>query len=119
MRTTLATSFDESVSYWFDMVLHGMGGSIRDWVYDFLGKKGIGREEIPDRFQDVVKILLERLGNSARVIAYRTMVELYKEFSLAANFPYDDSLEDRFVVLKDRVMADRLHPTKTISLRLS
>ncbi|HEX9196782.1 MAG TPA: hypothetical protein VF906_03215, partial [Candidatus Bathyarchaeia archaeon] len=71
-----------SVNYWFDLVLQGMGSPIRDWVYDFLDKKGIKRDDIPARFEDVVKILHERLGTSARVIAYRTMVELYKEFSL-------------------------------------
>jgi len=92
-----------SVNYWFDLVLQGMGGPIRDWVYDFLDKKGIKREDIPSRFEDVVKILHERLGTSARVIAYRTMIELYKEFSLSANFDYEDSLEDRFVFLKERV----------------
>ncbi len=77
--------------------MQGMG-PIRDWVYDFLEKKGISREDIPSRFEDVVKILLERLGTSARVIAYRTMVELYKEFSLSADFEYDDSLSEKFVL---------------------
>jgi hypothetical protein len=119
MRTNLISGFQMSVNYWFDLVLQGMGGPIRDWVYDFLDKKGIKREDIPSRFEDVVKILHERLGTSARVIAYRTMVELYKEFSLSANFDYEDSIEDRFVFLKERVLADRLHPTRTPSLKLA
>jgi len=118
MRTNLISGFQLSVSYWFDQVLQGMG-PIRDWVYDFLQKKGISREDIPTRFEDVVKILLERLGTSARVIAYRTMVELYKEFSLSADFDYDDSLPEKFVFLKERVLADRLHPTRTPSLKLA
>jgi hypothetical protein len=119
MRTNLISGFQLSVSYWFDLVLQGMGAPIRDWVYDFLEKKGISREDIPVRFEEVVKILLERLGTSARVIAYRTVVELYKEFSLSANFDYDDSLAERFVFLKERVLVDRLHPTRTPSLRLA
>jgi hypothetical protein len=119
MRTNLISGFQLSVSYWFDNILQGMGEPIRSWVYDFLEKKGISREDIPSRFEDVVKILLERLGTSARVIAYRTMVELYKEFSLSSNFDYDDSLTERFVFLKERVLADRLHPTRTPSLRLA
>ena len=102
--------FQESVSYCFDTALTSMGAPIRDWVYDFLEKRGIQREEIPARFEDVVKTLLERLGNSARVIAYRTMVGLYQQFSLSPDFDYQDSLPDRFVVLKDRVMTDRLYP---------
>ncbi len=116
MRTTLMPGFQLAVDYWFDRVLQGMGGPIRDWIYDFLSKKGINREDIPGRFDDVVKTLMERLGSSARVIAYRTVVELYKEFALPPNFEYDDSLPDRFVYLKERVVADRLHPT-TPSLR--
>ena len=119
LRTNLISGFQLSVNYWFDLVLQGMGGPIRDWVYDFLDKKGIKRDDIPARFEDVVKILHERLGTSARVIAYRTMVELYKEFSLNANFDYEDSIEDRFVFLKERVLADRLHPTRTPSLKLA
>ena len=116
MRTNLMPGFQLAVDYWFDRVLQGMGGPIRDWIYDFLSKKGIGREDIASRFEDVVKTLMERLGTSARVIAYRTVVELYKEFSLPPNFEYDDSLPDRFAYLKERVVADRLHPT-TPSLR--
>jgi hypothetical protein len=81
-----------------------------------LDKKGISRKDIPGRFEDVVKTLLERLGTSARVIAFRTIVELYKEFALAPNVEYDDSLPDRFVYLRERVVADRLRPT-TQSLR--
>ncbi len=118
MRTNLISGFQLSVSYWFDLVLQGMGEPIRDWVYDFLEKKGISRGDIPVRFEEVVKILLERLGTSARVIAYRTVVELYKEFSLSANFDYDDSLTDRFVFLRERVLMDRLHPMRTPSLRI-
>ena len=96
-----------------------MGGHLRDWIYDFLEKKGINRADIPGRFEDVVKILQERLGTSARVIAYRTMVELYKEFSMTATIDYNDSLPDRFVFLRERVLADRLFPTRTLSLRLA
>ena len=119
MRSSLMSGFQLAVNYWFDLVLQGMGGSIRDWIYDFLEKKGIRRDDIPGRFEDVVKILQERLGTSARVIAYRTMVELYKEFALTASFDYDDSIPDRYVFLKERVLADRLHPTKAPSLRLA
>ena len=116
MNTNLMPSFQLAVDYWFDRVLQGMGQPIRDWIYDYLGKKGIHRKEIPTRFEEVVKTLLERLGTSARVIAYRTIVELYKEFALPPNFEYDDSLPDRFVYLRERVVSDRLRPT-THSLR--
>lgn len=116
MNTNLMPGFQVAVDYWFDQVLQGMGTPIRDWTYDFLDKKGIKRKDIPSRFEDVVKTLLERLGTSARVIAYRTVVELYKEFGLTPNFEYDDSLPDRFVYLRDRVVTDRLRP-RTHSIR--
>ena len=118
MRSNLISGFQLSVNYWFDLVLQGMGAPIRDWVYDFLEKKGITRSDIPVRFEEVIQILLERLGMSARVIAFRTIVELYNEFSLNPNFEYDDSLTDRFVFLRERVLMDRLHPMRTPSLRL-
>src|SRR5437588_10675568 len=113
MRTNLISGFQLSVNYWFDLVLQGMGGPIRDWVYDFLDKKGIKRDDIPARFAEVVKILHERVGTSARVIAYRTMVELYKAFSLNANLDYEDSIEDMFVFVKERALADRAHQTRS------
>ena len=114
MNTNLMPSFQLAVDYWFDRVLQGMGQPIRDWIYDYLGKKGIDRKDIPSRFEEVVKTLLERLGTSARVIAYRTIVELYKEFALPPNFEYDDSLPDRFIYLRERVVSDRLRPTTHI-----
>src|SRR5947208_15215416 len=105
MRTNLISGFQLSVSYWFDLVLQGMGGPIRDWVYDFLDKKGIKRVDIPARFGDVVKILHERLGTIARVIAYRTMVDLYKEFSFSAKLDYEVSIYIILVFLTVRMIA--------------
>lgn len=110
LNTNLMPGFQMAVDYWFDRVLQGMGSSIRAWTYDFLEKNGISRKDIPTRFEDVVKTLLERLGTSARVIAFRTVVELYKEFGLTPNFEYDDSLPDRYVYLRERVVTDRLRP---------
>jgi len=110
LRSPIMAYFQDSVSYCFDSALTSMGKQIRDWVYDYLEKRGIGREEIPARFEDVVKTLLDRLGTSARVIAYRTMIGLYQQFSLNPDFDYQDSLPDRFVVLKDRVVTDKLYP---------
>lgn len=108
--------FQESVGYCFDSALEGMGAPIRDWVYDFLEKRGIPKDEIPARFEDVVKTLLDRLGTSARVIAYRTMIGLYQQFSLSPDFDYQDSIPERFVVLKDRVITDKLYPKLTKSV---
>src|SRR5437667_12606014 len=70
MRTTLMPGFQLAVDYWFDRVLQGMGVHIREWIYDFLNKKGISREDIPGRFVDVVNTVLERLELSASDISF-------------------------------------------------
>src|SRR5207249_11817461 len=67
MRTTLMPGFQLAVDYWFDRVVQGMGGPIREWIYDFVNKKGISREDIPSRFEDVVKTLMESTVPSGRV----------------------------------------------------
>jgi hypothetical protein len=110
MRAPLETFFHDTVSYCFNTTLEGMGQTVRDVIVDHLGKKGIPRVEISTRFDDVVRVLTDTFGTSARIIIYRTMVELHKEYSLPTNFTYQDSLKDRFILLRDRVLADHLMP---------
>ena len=116
MRGLIASYFQESVGYCFDSALESMGGNIRNWVYDFIEKKGIPKTDIPSRFEDIMKMLLERLGTGARVIAYRTMTQLYQTFGLNQDLAYDESLIDRYSQLKDRVVTDRLYP-KTVRIQ--
>jgi len=92
------------------MALEGMGETVRDVIIAHLGQRGIPKAEISTRFDDVVKVLTDTFGTSARIIIYRTMIELYKEYSLTAEFTYQDSLRDRFILLRDRVLADHLMP---------
>jgi hypothetical protein len=89
-----------------------MGPTVRDVIYDLLAKKGIVQSEISSRFDDVVAILTDSLGASARVIIYRTMTLLCQEYQMRADFSYQDSLKDRMVMLKDRVVADHLYPKR-------
>ena len=110
MRAPLETFFHDTVSYCFNMALEGMGETVRDVIIAHLGQRGIPKAEISTRFDDVVKVLTDTFGTSARIIIYRTMIELYKEYSLTAEFTYQDSLRDRFILLRDRVLADHLMP---------
>ncbi len=110
MRAPLVTFFHDTVSLCFNSALEGMGVTVRDVICDHLEKKGIPEAEISTRFDDVVRVLTETFGTSARIIVYKTMVELYKEYSIRADFTYQDSLRDRFILLKDRVIADHLVP---------
>ena len=110
MRGLITSYFQESVGYCFDSALESMGGNIREWVYEFIEHKGIQKTDIPTRFEDIMKMLLERLGTGARVIAYRTMTGLYQQFGLNPDFAYDESLIDKYGLLKERVVTDRLYP---------
>ena len=89
-----------------------MGPTVRDVIYDLLAKKGIEQPEISSRFDDVVAILMDSLGASARVLIYRTMTLLCQEYQVRADFTYQDSLRDRMVLLRDRVVADHLYPKR-------
>jgi hypothetical protein len=89
-----------------------MGPTVREVIYDLLAKKGIEQSEISSRFDDVVAVLTDSLGASARVLVYRTMTLLCQEYQLKADFNYQDSLRDRMVLLRDRVVVDHLYPKR-------
>lgn len=108
----MVTVFHDTVNFCFNAALEGMGTTVRDVIYDHLEKKRIPRPEISMRFDDVVLVLTETFGTSARIIIYKTLFELYKEYSIRSDFTYQDSLRDRFTLLKDRVVADHLIPRR-------
>jgi hypothetical protein len=89
-----------------------MGTSVRDVVYDHLRRKGIPESEIPAQFDDVVKVLNESFGGSPRVIVYKTLVELYQQYSMRVDFTYQDSLRDHLSMLRERVVVDHILPRR-------
>jgi len=89
-----------------------MGSSVRDVVYDHLRRKGIAESEIPAQFDDVVKALNDSFGGSARVIVYKTLVELYQQYSMRVDFTYQDSLRDHLSMLRERVVVDHILPRR-------
>jgi len=89
-----------------------MGPTVRDVIYDLLAKKGIEQSEISSQFDDVVAILMDSLGASARVLIYRTMRLLCQEYQVRADFSYQDSLRDKMILLRDRVVSDHLYPKR-------
>jgi hypothetical protein len=112
MRTQISTLFHETVNDCFRSALEGMGPTVRDVIYDLLAKKGIEQPEISSRFDDVVQVLTESLGASARVIVYRTMTLIFQEYQMRTDFNYQDSLRDRMNLLRDRVVVDHLYPRR-------
>jgi len=112
LRAPIATLFHETVNICFNAALEGMGNTVHHVIYDFLEKKGISRADISMRFDDVVQVLTETFGASARIIIYKAIVEIHREYSLRTDFTYEDSLRDRMTMLKDRVVADHLYPKR-------
>jgi hypothetical protein len=112
LRAAMVATFQDTVGYCFRTILETMGTSVRDVVYDHLRRKGIPESEIPMQFDDVVRILNESFGGSARVIIYKTLVELYQQYSMRVDFTYQESLRDHMSLLRERVVVDHIIPKR-------
>jgi len=75
-----------------------------------LAEHKISRAEIGARFDDVAKVLTDVFGSSSRLLIYKTVVELYEEYSVRATFGFYDSLRDQILYLRERVLADIIKP---------
>lgn len=113
MRSSLVDTFYESLGYCFGKVLlETLGPKVQAAVYDLLARSGIRKEEISNRFDDVVQALTSTLGTSSRVVVHRTVVEMFKEYSQRLDFSYTDSLRDRLALLKEAVVANHVLPRR-------
>ncbi len=75
-----------------------------------LSQNNIPRAEIGLRFDDVARVLTDVFGTSSRLLIYKTVVGLYEEYSVRANFGFYDSLKDQILFLRERVVADIMKP---------
>jgi hypothetical protein len=112
VRAALVTTFHDTVNYCFGAVLDTMGSSVRDVVYQRLSNRGIPAQDISTRFDSMVETLYEAFGGSARIIVYKTMVELYLQYGMRVDFTYQDSLKDHMVLLRERVVSDHMVPRR-------
>jgi len=111
LRSSLVDSFYETLGYCFGKVLlETLGAKVQASVYDLLGRSGIRKEDISNRFDDVVQALTSALGTCSRVVIHRTAVEMFKEYSQRLDFSYTDSLRDRLALLKEAVVANHVLP---------
>jgi hypothetical protein len=94
------------------MVLETMGLSVRDVVYERLRRRGIPPEDVSTRFDEIIEVLNEAFGGSARIIVYKTMLELYQQYGMSIDFTYQDSLTDHMVLLRERVVMDHMVPKR-------
>lgn len=117
MRTDIVETFQATMQECFVSVVDNMlGPKVREEVLRLLERRGISLGEISGRFDDVVTVLSGAFGNSARVLVYKTVVELYSEYSVSAGFSFYDSLRDQIMFLKERVMSDLLRPKQLLSI---
>ena len=81
-----------------------------------LAEHKIPRSEVGARFDDVAMVLTDVFGSSSRLLIYKTVVELYEEYSVRASFGFYDSLRDQILFLRERVLADIMKPRHSASV---
>jgi hypothetical protein len=73
-------------------------------------QKGVSMSDASVRFDDLVVVLMEAFGRSARVIVHKMMLRLYDAYSQRVDFSYQDQLKDKMVSLRQRILSDHLRP---------
>jgi len=81
-----------------------------------LAEHKIPRSEVGARFDDVAMVLTDVFGSSSRLLVYKTVVDLYEEYSVRASFGFYDSLRDQILFLRERVLADIMKPRHSASV---
>ena len=117
MRTNIIETYQETVNQCFSMTLEGIfGAAVKEQLLQLLEQNGIPRSEIGARFDDVVRVLTDVFGTSSRLLIYRTVVNLYEEYSVRPNFGFHDPLRDQLLFLRERVLADIMKPRHLTSI---
>src|SRR5690349_11350584 len=99
------------MNHCFTTVLEDLlGRTVKAEIFQLLERNGIKPAEISVRFDDVVEVLTRVFGISAQVLVYKTVTELYKEYSLRAGFAFGESLKDQVALLREKVATDLLKP---------
>ena len=93
-------------------MLEALGPNVQASVYNLLERSGIRKDEISNRFDEVVQALTSTLGTCSRVVIHKTVVEMFKEYSQRLDFSYTDSLRDRLALLKEAVVANHILPRR-------
>ena len=111
MRADIIETFQGTIVQVFSQTLENLfGRPVREQLMRILAEHKISRAEIGARFDDVAKVLTDVFGSSSRLLIYKTVVELYEEYSVRATFGFYDSLRDQILYLRERVLADIIKP---------
>jgi len=111
LRADIIETFQATVVQCFSTTLENLfGRPVKEQMMRILAEHKIPRSEIGARFDDVAKVLTDVFGSSSRLLIYKTVVELYEEYSIRATFGFYDSLRDQILFLRERVVADIIKP---------
>jgi len=111
LRTVIVETFQSTLNQCFATVVEDiLGRTVRAEIFELLRRNGIQPSEISSRFDEVVGVLTRVFGDSARLLVFKTVTELYKEYSQRAGFTFGESLKDQISLLKERVATDLLKP---------
>ena len=111
MRSDIIETFQGTLLQCFSQTLENLfGRPVREQLMRILAEHKIPRSEIGARFDDVARVLTDVFGSSSRLLIFKTVVELYEEYSIRATFGFYDSLKDQILYLRERVLADIIKP---------
>ena len=111
MRAPGIDLFDETLEQCLNHTLETtLGRGVRDEVYRVFERRGISRSLVSSMFDRVVEVLRDAFGEGQVLLVHRTVVELYRTYSQTVDFSLGESLRTRLLFLKNKVLADHLHP---------
>jgi len=111
LRSDVIETFQGTLLRCFGQTLENLfGRPVREQLMRILAEHKIPRSEIGARFDDVARVLNDVFGSSSRLLVFKTVVELYEEYSVRATFGFYDSLKDQIMYLREKVLAEIIKP---------
>jgi hypothetical protein len=111
LRSDIIETFQSTLVQCFSRTIENLfGRPVKDQLMRILAEHRIPGSEIGVRFDDVARVLTEVFGTSSRLLIFKTVVELYEEYSVRATFGFYDSLKDQILYLREKVLADIIKP---------
>jgi hypothetical protein len=111
LRSDIIETFQGTLLQCFSQTVENLfGRPVKEQLMRILAEHKIPRSEIGARFDDVARVLNDVFGSSSRLLVFKTVVELYEEYSVRATFGFYDSLKDQISYLREKVLADIIKP---------
>src|SRR5438093_12577181 len=103
-RTKIEETFQMTMNQCFSTVLEDiLGRTVREEIFQLLEKNGIKPSEISSRFDEVIEVLTRVFETSAQLLVYKTVAELYKEYSLRTRSSFGETLTDHLPQFREHV----------------